>query len=590
TLKQSDFAHQGICFECRYRTQTGDDRWLAWSAAVPDDHHEMIIASARDVTEQKQAARELELAKHQAEEANTSKSVFLANMSHELRTPLNSVIGFTNLLLKNKAANLRDQDLQYLDRILVNGKHLLSLLNDVLDLSKIEADRLEFSEDPLDLCALLQDVVDSLDNAPHSDQLTLQAVLPDHPVKTVLGDRRRTQQVLLNLLGNAIKFTEKGVVEVSLVLAQDGATPLRINVSDSGIGIPADKLDLIFEAFRQADDSTSRRYGGTGLGLPISQSMCRAQGWMIEVASRVGEGSTFSIRLQQEAPPLQHRTPHRSQYRSLHPSPLLAALQANTAVASEATILVIDDDADARTLLERYAQDLGCRVIGVSSGDRGIELARSIRPTLITLDLCMPGVNGFEVLRILREDPELRNIPVVVCSIIGEENRASLVGAVEILDKPVNPQALSDLIQTYMDPHNSPHSSTVLIVDDDPTSRELLSAILEEWGLNITCAANGQEGLKAIETQRPDLVLLDLMMPVLDGFSFIDQLRRQPQYLDLPVIICSAKELTPQERAKLNDKAQQVVSKGESLEQAFQSILPLILHSQHAAGRSHEPP
>ncbi len=415
------------------------------------------IVVATDVTELERAREELRRAKEEAEAANRAKSRFLANMSHELRTPLNSVIGFANILARNKKGHLEPQELRYLERIQGNGRHLLELIDEILDLSRIESGRITLDFEPLDLRQLITDTVAQLGYGDGRDGVALALELPEraHPLIT---DPRRLRQVLTNLLGNAFKFTTEGQVTVRLEVDPEKLAPLEIVVADTGIGIPEDRMATIFEAFRQIDSSKARSHGGAGLGLSIARSLCRLMGYGIEAESETGRGSTFRVVLR---PAAAIRDAARTPAGDAVPGDLGHRVPAVAEPAAEAEpqgadlgflcspedrggdlqgkrILVIDDSADARLLMMSALEELGCRPLAAASGDEGLLLARQERPDVITLDLVMPEMNGWEVLADLQREPELAEIPVVVVSVVGEEERATLLGASEVLSKPVD--------------------------------------------------------------------------------------------------------------------------------------------------------
>jgi len=368
-------------------------------------------------------------ARELADLANKAKSEFLANMSHELRTPLNSVIGFADILLKNKAATLVQKDLGYVDRIQANGRHLLSLINSVLDLSKVEAGQMELEITSIALGDLVRKTLAELEPQAAARNIRLTMEAPASPC-LLDADGGKLQQILTNLVSNAVKFSADG--DVSVVLRVDPASgrPLRIDVKDSGVGIPADRIDSIFEAFHQADNSTARQYGGTGLGLTISRSLAHLMEFEISVTSEIGSGSTFSI--------------------------VLAPDEGDTKVAAipqrvardpgQFVVLVIDDESDARVILKRAFEDLGCAVVTAAGVDEGLALARNVHPGMITVDLMMPRKSGWDALREFQADATLRHIPVVVVSAVAGDNRTQLFGAKDYLDKPVTLEELARVV------------------------------------------------------------------------------------------------------------------------------------------------
>jgi signal transduction histidine kinase/DNA-binding response OmpR family regulator len=581
------------------------------------------VMFGKDVTRRLQAEEALRVAKEDAELANRAKSQFLANMSHELRTPLNSVIGFANILLKNKKDNLSQQDLGFLDRILTNGRHLLALINEVLDLAKIEAGRMEPELTSTDLGELVQETVDQLEGQAREKRVTLVADLPAGAGR-VETDAPKLKQVLINLVGNAMKFTEGGRVTVRVELGPDGHTPDAVAVEDTGIGIPQDRLDAIFEAFQQADGGTARKYGGTGLGLTISRSICNLLGYELTVTSEVGRGSTFTVHLVKDdvevvvvedpggahlkdaAEParpdaaehagrgdgdagheerdeivgldttssgldLIELTPtDEERERAAGPTPLRRAGH------DELLVLVIDDEVDSRVLMRHYLEDLGCTVYSATSGAEGVAMARERRPDLITLDLMMPGMSGWEALRVLKEDSQLRGIPVVVVSIVAAEDRGRLLGAVDLLTKPVDRDDLLRVLWRNLVRHGP---ARVLLVDDDSDARITVSEYLRDAGLQVRAVQNGEEALRAVEEEAPDAVILDLRMPVMDGFTFLDRLRETPYNSGLPVVVLTSHDLSGEEREHLQDKASTVLAKGAEVEarlrEALGSFLPL---------------
>jgi PAS domain S-box-containing protein len=528
------------------------------------------VMFGRDVTRRKRAEAALLMAKEEAEAANRAKSQFLASMSHELRTPLNSVIGFANILLKNKKGNLEEKELGFLQRILSNGRHLLSLINEVLDLAKIESGRMELEIEETDLDELVSETVAQLEGRVADRDVKLVSAVPEAtpPIRT---DRSKLKQVIINLVGNALKFTEHGSVTVRVESADGpGSRAAAIHVEDTGIGIAEDRLEAIFEAFQQADGSTSRKYGGTGLGLAISRSICQLLGYDLDVRSAVGEGSTFSILLRDTAARPGESSPEADEV-GVAGAPVGRRLVSTTAERiRDFRVLVIDDDADARIVMSHYLEEFGCAVLTATSGPEGIEMAREHRPDLITLDLLMPEMTGWEALRALKDDDGLREIPVIVISAAAEEGRSRLLGAVDALTKPVERE---DLLRVMWRHLAGRRGGRVLLVDDDDEVREILADYLAEAGLEVRAARDGREALAAVDREAPDAVLLDLRMPVMDGLTCLSRLRENPYHAGLPVIVLTSGELTADERIELADKASGVIPKGEAVEERLRDVL-----------------
>ena len=515
-------------------------------------HAEEALRTLNDTLEQRVAERTAI-----AEAASRAKSEFLASMSHELRTPLNSIIGFTNILLKNRAGNLHAEDLTFLDRVVTNGKHLLALINQILDLSKIEARKMDLELAPVALDTLVRETV-----ALHGGQLrdrpvNLHVELPAGvaPLRT---DAARLRQVLTNLLGNAIKFTERGSITVRVVTDPGTGTPLRMEVSDTGIGIPPERHAAVFAAFQQADSGTARRFGGTGLGLTISQALCELMGYRLSLASVVGSGSTFTV----------------------HFAPYEITREAGAAVAVSNSharlVLVIDDEVDSRTLLAHLVSECGCRVITASSGIEGLTRARELQPDFILLDLMMPEMNGWQVLSRLKLDPLLAGIPVAISSVVARENRGTILGVLDVLQKPISRDDLARVLDTRS-------LTKVLLVEDSELDRQLTARTLEDMGVEFRCAANGREALDLLGHFTPDLILLDLLMPVMDGLTFLDHLRRDPRHANLAVCVVTAKNLTPADLDQLHRQAQHIVAKQDALTSELKRLL-------RSCGHPAEPP
>jgi signal transduction histidine kinase/DNA-binding response OmpR family regulator/CHASE3 domain sensor protein len=546
--------------------------------ALTDETEEVsgFLVIGSDITERKRSEIELRRAMEAAETANRTKTEFLANMSHELRTPLNSVIGFTNVLLKNKAGNLRDQDLVFLQRVRDNGEHLHSLINQVLDLAKVEAGRMELELGPVALDALVRETLAQMEGQVRDKEVRLVADLPGD-LAPLRSDARKLKQVLINLVGNAIKFTDRGSVTVRVGADPLTCRPQWLEVVDTGVGIPADKIESIFEAFQQVDVSTSRRYGGTGLGLSIARSLCRFMGYTIEVHSQVGAGSTFRVVLGEA----------REQGAGHGEEPTVAA--ASAAAPSSLwpvlslqgkQVLIIDDDSDSRILLTQFVEECGCRVASVGSGEEGLHLARAFRPDLIILDLIMPGMSGWDVLKALKAHATLGTVPVVVVSIVARENRGTIWGEVDLLDKPVSREALAELLRRNLGTRHG----KALVVDDSADARRLAATYLGEEGFEIREACDGREALAQLEDFSPDLIILDLLMPVMDGVEFLKTLRQDPRHLHRPVVVVTAKDLTPEEREHLTSQTSAVVSKGDDLALGLKRVVRELLQTPQPVG------
>ena len=482
-----------------------------------------------------QRSRELEAALVAAEAANEAKGNFLANMSHELRTPLNSIIGFGNILLRNRNESLREQDLMYLKRITANGAHLLTLINGVLDLSKIDAKQMQLDLTTVDVEALLHEALNAMEPQAEAREVELVADIPE--LGLLHTDRSRLRQIVLNLLGNAIKFTHKGRVTVRVIPDPRTGLPARIDVIDTGIGIAPDRVDAIFQAFQQEDTTTSRQYGGTGLGLTITRSLAHLMGWEIYVESEVGKGSTFSVMIARDVAELQPR-----QSAEIRAQVAEAALAAGADGHGPFRVLVIDDEFDARTIIRHQLEELGCEVLTASGADEGIALALRMRPDLITLDIMMPRKNGWDALREMKANALLREIPVVVVSVVAQEKRGRLLGAVDFIEKPVTRDSLVDVIRRNVTESTRPR---VILIQDDPANAGRYRELAHADDMLLEIVTGIDEATVAIEAapRAPELVVLDVDPWDPRVAAWVSSLRERPQTTTVRVVVVMSDDL-----------------------------------------------
>jgi GAF domain-containing protein len=507
-----------------------------------------------------------------AEQANQAKSAFLANMSHELRTPLNAIIGFTRIVRRKSEGLIPEKQIENLEKVLISSEHLLSLINTVLDIAKIEAGRMDVLASNFRISALI-DLCVNTSQPLVRPSVSLESIV-DEDVSTVYSDQDKIRQIILNLLSNAAKFTHEGKI---IITARISDAHIYIAVSDTGIGISEEALPRIFKEFQQADTSTTRQYGGTGLGLSISRNLARLLGGDLTVGSELGKGSTFTLVL-----PINYQGRFQPGSESLLSSTLSddqnmvqKSSRSGNLLSEKKKVLVIDDDPDAVYLLQENLDQHNFEVIGARNGTIGYQLAMDQKPDAILLDILMPETDGWTLLHDLKTNLKTRDIPVILLTIVDKKALGFQLGADEYLLKPLDPVHVREALERVIGSITY-RKKQVLVVDDDPNIADMLRQYLPETEFNMTSALDGEAGLEAIAVSRPDIVLLDIIMPRLNGFIVIETLRSDPKTRDLPIIVISAKDLTSEEIDWLKETVTLVVKKqgfeGEKLVEEISHI------------------
>ena len=555
--------------EYRFRRKNGTYCWVSDEIhMIRDKHGEPIeiVGAMSNISARKKVEEELAVAKNLAERANQAKSAFLANMSHELRTPMNAILGYSEMLME-EAEDLEQEDfIPDLKKIHQSGIHLLALINDALDLSKIESGKMEAFAEEIDLDMLIDEVSATAHPLFEKNKNSL-VIERGKDIGMAYQDIIKLRQILFNLLSNAAKFTHEGTITLHVNRTeQAGVNWLTFAVSDTGIGIAGDKIEHVFEEFAQADDSTTRYYGGTGLGLAISKRFCELLGGDLSVHSELGKGSAFTIRIPAILPGTKPQISSVDSSRETSDIDLASIRE----LEPGSTILVIDDDPEACEIIERYLVKDNFNVVIATSGEKGLRLAHEIHPAAITLDVIMPDMDGWTVLQVLKADPELHKIPVIMLSMIDDRTRGYSLGAVDYLTKPVDRKLLHKTLSRY---YCTEEICPVLLVEDDVEARRIMAHALEKAGWNVSEASNGQEALDMMPDLQPRLILLDLMMPVMDGFGFLVEMRIRPEWQDIPVIVITAKDLSREDRSRLSGCVEKILKKNAySREQLLKQV------------------
>jgi signal transduction histidine kinase/DNA-binding response OmpR family regulator len=544
--------------------------------AGPDELGDM----SRALTVFRDNARDIHVARDQAvqaraeaEAASRSKSTFLANMSHELRTPLNAIIGYSEILAEDAADRGDDASVRDLQKIQSAGKHLLGLINSILDLSKIEAGRMDVYLEQVDLNRLIEEVrvlVQPLIEK-NGNRLVIECAADIGSMRT---DLTKVKQSLINLLSNAAKFTEKGEIGLSVTRQAQptGDQHVLFKVSDSGIGMTEEQTARLFEAFAQADSSTTRNFGGTGLGLAITRRFAILLGGSVSVSSKPGAGSTFTLDLLDQT--VRVAGPAADQ--------IIEAESAADRLAL--TVLVVDDDPAVHEVLTPTLAKKGYRVLHATDGAEALDIMRKAPPDIVTLDVMMPKVDGWTVLGTMKADPALEHIPVIMLTIVDDRNLGYSLGASEYMTKPIDRERLLTLVRRFTSRNSD---AVVLIVDDDTEVRDVIRSTLRNAGLSTAEAANGRAALAWLDSNPlPDLVLLDLMMPEMDGFQFLDHIRGHKERRELPVVVLTAKDLTAEERAFLAERTILVLGKSAQPIGSLGAALVAIATQRHSAAKS----
>ena len=542
-------------------------------------HAELLVLAMEDVTERRRAEEEVESAKEAAEAASKTKSLFLANMSHELRTPLNAILGYSEMLQEEAAERKFDGFNADLEKINAAGRHLLSLINDILDLSKIEAGKMELFIENFDVATLIADVASTVRPLVEKNANKLHVEMAPN-LGMMHADQIKVRQSLFNLLSNAAKFTREGHVTLDTRReGMDGSDWIVFRVTDTGIGLNSNQILNLFQAFSQADASTTRKFGGTGLGLALTRRFCQMMGGDVVVHSTPGSGSTFTIKL----PAMVIESAAETE--PLVPSGSVVEIEGDVLdglnVSGEplpiakSCVLVIDDGVEQRELMSRYLSKQGFCVRTAAGGEEGIRMARQLLPAAITLDVMMPGMDGWSVLSALKRDPELCNIPVIMLTMIDDRKRGFTLGASDYATKPVDRDGLCHILKKYTFA-NRP--CQVLLVEDDAATRNAVHGMLENAGLTVCDAENGLEALACMRRESPSLILLDLIMPVMNGFEFAAHVRAHDEWRSIPIVVMTADALSSEDRLRLNGYVEAILpTQGDPSDLLLHQVRDLLL-------------
>jgi signal transduction histidine kinase/CheY-like chemotaxis protein len=536
--------------------------------ALQEVHRELEQRVQARTAQLAAANKELELRNREVEHATKLKSKFLASMSHELRTPLNAIVGFSDLLAEGVPGELNPKQKRFVNHIKQGSAHLLQLINDILDLSKIEAGQLELHCEYFHLKDALPEVLSTIRPLAMAKNIQVEHMLEiDRPA---YADRVRFKQILYNLLSNAVKFTPQGG-RISIACAEDEDF-VSISVTDTGIGIRAEDQAVVFEEFRQVEGGKESTLEGTGLGLAITKRLVEQQGGKISLVSELGRGSRFSFTL-----PAGTKTKTSA-------TDAVSATAPHRAAAAEGRkplVLVVDDEGPARELLASYL-DPEYRTAMAESGAEAVRKAQQLRPDAITLDVLMPGGSGFETLAALRKNPETADIPIIVVSIVDQKQVGFALGAADYLIKPIRKSVLLETIRKHV-PYQYDDDAAILLVDDDPKTLELLEETLRSAGYETQSVQSGKRALEVLSSKLVSAVLLDLLMPGMDGFEVIRHVRQDAVLKHLPIFVMTGKSLTPEESDLLARDTEALLLKNGSWRQQLVAELERVIHGRKLA-------